>query len=101
MHAQGIENATAIAVDTAPDILVGREAFLDLTCEQDVEPVRLVLGLPERKDIERLVEILVDIGRDDPDRLRIQGEIIAFLDRTQDAFLGRDRLGRRGGRGAQ
>ena len=61
MHQQGAEHAPAIAVDTAADISVDREPLLDLAAVQDVEPVRLPVGLPERKDVERLVEIFVDM----------------------------------------
>ena len=96
MDAQGAEDATAIAVNPPANIGVDRKPLLDLTGEQDVEAVGLVLGFPEGKDVERLIEILVDIGRNDRNRLGIQGEIVAFLDGPQDAVSGARGLGARG-----
>jgi hypothetical protein len=70
-----------------------------------VEAVGLLLVLPEGKDVEGLVEIEVDVAGDARDRRVVQGEIVAFLDRTQNPFVrygggvGGGRRRRRGARG--
>ena len=95
---QRLEHPPAIAVDAAADIGVDREPLLDLAAEQDVEPVRLSVGLPEGEDVQRLVEILVDVRRDDRLGLWRGGEILALGNRTQDAVAaaqGRAAMARR------
>ena len=85
VHQERPEYPPAVAVNPAANVSVDREPLLDLAAEQDVEPVRLPVRLPEGKDVERLVEILVDVRAHDRLGLGRRGKILALGNGAQNA----------------
>lgn len=67
---------------------VDRKALIDLTGEQDVEAIRLSVLFPERKDVQSLIVVLVDVSGHHGQLVRVMGEIAAVLDRLQDTVGG-------------